>query len=181
MCNCEISNQTFILSTAGSKLHTAILEGFESLHKYIHSGDLEELDDLVPHEDFTDYTAEDFIADHAEATVGDEEDIQADPNHVEFEEEEEAEPRAKRFRGEFDSYDNESNDYDSRYSAPGIPSLLNLHLPPPRPGSKDDESSKSPTLNTPWEGNHNNNNSKQSGKDRREGRRGSRWSSTSRR
>lgn len=172
------------------------MEGFESFNKYIHSGDLEELDDFVPYEDFTDYTAEDFIEDHATATIGDEEDSLEDPETVEIDDGEDSEPSSKRFRGDFDSFDQEgSNDYDSRYggNAPGIPSLLNLHLAPPRHGQAEKKAPEnSPTRESPWEsanynngsfGSNQNANNKPppSNKDRREGRRqSSRWSSTRR-
>lgn len=153
------------------------------MYKYIHSGEIEDLNDVVPYEDFTDYTAEDFIQDHAIVTDGDEKDKLADPTQSEYDEDEDdVEPRSKRFRGDYDSYDEGSNDYDSRYNnnAPGIPSLLNLNLAPPRHG-QDVESAKSPTAVASWEAS-NQNNKPAGNKDRREGRqRGSRWSSSSRR
>lgn len=177
--------KSFLRFTAGSKLHRAILEGFDSLYKFIHSGMIEELADVIPFEDNADYTAEDFVQDHATLTEGDEEDLLADPNQEEVEEEEDAEPRVKRSRSDFDSYDNDgSNDYDARF-APGIPSLLNLNLAPPRHGQEDEKASaKSPNAGAPWEGSnfHSANNKPSSNADRREGRRreGSRWSSSRR-
>lgn len=170
------ANDVHFRPTAGSRLHQSILEGFESLYKYIHSGEIEELNDVIPHEDFTDYTAEDFIQDHAIVTDGDEKDKLADPAQNDLDDEEEdAEPRSKRFRGDYDSYDEGSN--DSRYNnnnAPGIPSLLNLNLARPRHG-QESESSKSPTAVTPWEASNQNSKSSGNHKDRREGRRSSRW------
>lgn len=162
------------------------------MYKYIHSGEIEELADVIPYEDFTDYTAEDFIQDHAIVTVGDEEDMAFDLNQIEMDEDDN-EPSTKRFRNDFDSFDNEgSNDYDMRYgnNAPEIPSLLNLNLEPPQRGQEDKNVSenRSPTLVSPWEtlnyngSNQNaNNNLAPAKKDRREGRRqGSRWSSSRR-
>lgn len=176
-------NFKLLFFTAGSKLHQAILEGFESLNKYIHSGDLEELADVVPYEDFADYTAEDFIQDHATATIGDEEYQLPDQNQDEEEDDfDDFEPRSKRFRNDYDQYENEgsnqgSNDYDSRYNQPGIPSLLNLNVAPPRHGQKEENvSAKSPTVVSPWE-TSNQNNISGGNKDRRDNRRGSRWSS----
>jgi hypothetical protein len=180
----------------GSKLHGAILEGFDSLHNYIHSGDLEELSDLVPYEDFTDYTAEDFIEDHATKTVGDDDDVPADPNQ-ENDGSEDFEPKSKRLREDFDDYDNEgSNDCDMRYGGegPGIPSLLNLNVGQSRHGQLREKTAEiSPNSNSPWEdsnfnsgafgGNQNANNkpppanNNTDRRDTREGRRGSRWSS----
>lgn len=149
---------------------------------------------MVPYEDFTDYTAEDFIEDHATTTTAEEEEARADPsNYVEDDEDDDdddgSEPRAKRFRGDIDSYDNEgSQDYDARYErdGPGIPSLMNLNLHIPRHGH-DTRSTSEKSPNGPWEssstnqgnggfGNNqnNSNNNKSSGnKDRRT--RGSRW------
>lgn len=155
--------------------------GFETLYKYIHSGDLEELDDVVPYEDHRpDYTAEDFIQDHAVITVGDSEDAKADPFYCPEKEvnDEEGEPTsAKRFKTDFDSYDNdESNDFDVRLgitSEPGIPSLLNLNLEPPRAGQDTKNvSQKSPTA-SPWESSNHSNGALPASKDRRT--RGSRW------
>lgn len=146
----------------------------------------------MPYEDFTDYTAEDFIEDHATVTVGDEEDSIDDPNTVENDDDEDSEPSSKRFRGDIDSFDQEeSNDYDSRYgnNAPGIPSLLNLHLAPPRHGQGDKNVQEiSPTRESVNYNNGSfgtnqsaNNKPPPSGKDRREGRRqSSRWSSSRR-
>lgn len=168
------------------------MEGFDSLHAYIHSGDIEELSDLVAYEDFADYTAEDFIEDHATATVGEDEDGTADVNPQEVEEGDDFEPKSKRFRGDFDAYENDgSNDYDMRYGeGPGIPSLLNLHVGGHlRHGQPREKSAEiSPNSNSPWEdsnfnsgafgGNQSTNNKPPpANKDRREGRRGSRWSS----
>lgn len=185
------------LFTAGSKLHQAILEGFDPLHKYVHSGEIEELEDLIPHEDFSDYTALEFIEDHAVETVGDDEDAvndQDEPNDGD-----DSEPNSKRFRS--DSYDNEgSNDYDARYrdNSPVIPSLLNLNVAPPRRGQEEKNApAKSPT-GGPWETQNFNNNgafgnshnlnkptlaNNQKEQDRRQGRtrQGSRWSSSNRR
>lgn len=166
-----------------------VLEGFDSLHNHIHSGEIEELNEVIPFEDFADYSAEDFIEDHAIETVGDEED--ADPNQRDCDDdEEEFEPNAKRFRGDYDPYDNEeSNDYDSRYG-PEIPSLLNLNVNLPRRGQESKNVSEKSPAGSPWEsanfnnnngnfgGNQNSNNYPQTNNDRREGgRRGSRWSS----
>lgn len=150
----------------------------------------------MPYEDFTDYSAEDFIEDHASATAGDEDDSLEAANTVEVDDGEDSEPSSKRFRGDFDSFEQEeSNDYDSRYSsnAPGIPSLLNLHLAPPRHAQGDKKGpDNSPTHESPWETSNFNNGSfgpnqnvsnkaPPSSKDRREGRRqSSRWSSTRR-
>lgn len=177
--------------SAGSRLHQSVSEGFESLHKYIHSGEIEELADVIPHEDFSDYTALDFIEDHAVETVGDDEEPtndQDDSNDFD-----DNEPNSKRFRA--GSYDEGSNDYDARHddNLPVIPSLLNLNIAPPRRAQEDISiSSKSPTV-APWESsnfngafgnNQNSNNPAQANKDqdRRQGRRqGSRWSSSSRR
>lgn len=187
----------FYLSTAGSKLHQAILEGFDSLHKYIHSGEIEELNDVIPYEDFTDYTAEDFIEDHAIETIGDDEETGIDSNSRGYDDEDDNfEPSSKRFRSDHDSYDNDdSNDYDSRYGrdGPGIPSLLNLNVNPPRRGQELKNVSEKSPLGSPWQssanfnnnnnngdfgGNQSANNKQQPNKDRREGRRGSsRWSS----
>lgn len=164
------------------------------MHNYIHSGEIEELSDVIPFEDFTDYSAEDFIEDHAIETVGDEED--ADPNQRDDEDEDDFEPSSKRFRSDFDSYDNEeSNDYDSRYGreGPGIPSLLNLSVNPPRRGQESKNVTEKPPASSPWEsasfnnnnnngafgGNQSSNNHPHANNDRRdrEGRRGgSRWS-----
>lgn len=172
--------------TAGSKLHQAIIEGFDSLHKYIHSGDLEEISDLVPYEDFEDYTAEDFIEDHATLTVGDEEDAKADPYYEEEDHNNDydQEPSAKRFRGDFDPYENDgSNDADSRYG-PGIPSLLNLNVENPRYGRDGKNAAqKSPTVwensssnnNGAFGNNQNNSNNKPSGNNKDRRARGSRW------
>lgn len=159
------------------------------MYKYIHSGEIEELADVVPYEDFTDYTAEDFIQDHAIVTVGDDEDIPADLNQNDIDDGDDGEPNVKRFRNEYDSLDNEgSNDYD-RYgnNSPGIPSLLNLNIHPPRRGVQEDTSEKSPTLISPWESSNYNNGSNQNSnkaaptnKDRRGRQGGSRWSSSRR-
>jgi hypothetical protein len=155
------------------------------LYKYLHSGDLEELADVIPHEDFDDYTAEDFIEDHATATVGDDDD--EDSNRNESNDGDDHEPNAKRFRSDFDSYDQDaSNDYDSRYNnnnnAPGIPSLLRVNTRNGQDGKDIPE--KSPSAVSPWENNNFNNgsnqnqnsNRQQNNNDRRETRRGSRWS-----
>lgn len=165
------------------------MKGFDSLHDYIHSGDIEELSDLVPHEDFTYYTAEDFIEDHATVTVGDEEDAPADSNQ-EHEDGEDLEPRSKRFRSDFDAYENEgSNDYDMRYGDPGIPSLLNINVRQGQGQGRERPAEISPNSNSPWDdsnfnsggfgGNQNQHNKPPPiNKDRqRESRRGSRWSS----
>lgn len=152
--------------------------GFETLYKYIHSGDLDELDDVVPYEEFEDYTAEDFIQDHAVTTVGDSDDAKADPYYCLEKDvnDEEGEPVAKRFKTDFDSNDNEeSHDFDVRLgmSEPGIPSLLNLNLEPPRPGQeKKNASQKSPTA-SPWESTNYSNGALPASKDRRT--RSSRW------
>jgi hypothetical protein len=157
----------FTCPTAGSRLHKAILEGFESLHKYIHSGDLPELDDVIPHEDFADYTAEDFVGDHVNPHADEDE---AD---VEREDGDDFEPRSKRFRGEHDDYSNEgSNDYDSRYGDNSdIPSLLNINVGSLRQGQKPSE--HSPNSNSPWEDTNFNSGASKAApaaRDRREGR-----------
>lgn len=151
--------------------------GFDTLYKYIHSGDLDELADVIPYEDFEDYTAEDFVQDHAVITLGDSEDAKLDPYYCPEKEvnDEEAEPVAKRFKTDFDSYDNdEGNDVDAKLgiSEPGIPSLLNLNLEPPRTGQeKKNSSQKSPTSSV-WEPSNYSNGAPAS-KDRRT--RSSRW------
>lgn len=120
-------------------------------------------------------------------TVGDDDDASADPNYQEYDDDEDDEPNAKRYRSDFDAYDNDgsgSNDYDSRYgSGPGIPSLLNLNVEAPRHGH-DSKNIPQKSPNGPWDNNHTNgafgsiqntNNKPQANRDRREGRRGSRW------
>lgn len=191
----EIFLNRSLFFTAGSKLHQSILEGFDSLHKYVHSGEIEELDDLIPHEDFSDYTAIEFIEDHAVETVGDEEN--EDKEQDESNDGDDNEPNSKRFRS--DSYDNEaSNDYEPRYrdDSPVIPSLLNLNVAPPRHGLQDKNPKANSPTNIPWESNNFNNNGSFGGnnnssnsslankdQDRRQGRarQGSRWSSNNRR
>lgn len=173
------------LFSAGSKLQQAIMEGFDSLYKFIHSGEVEELADVVPFEDFTDYTAEDFIQDHATVTVGEDDTTQNE------DESEDVEPSAKRMKNDLEFSENEvNNDYDMRYgsNAPGIPSLLNLNLQPPRRIEEDKNSAEeSPAWETsnyngPFGPNQNSNNNSASNKDRRDGRQRpmSRWSSSRR-
>ena len=161
------------------------------MHKYIHSGEIEELADVIPYEDFIDYTAEDFIQDHATVTA--DEDNVPDQNQNEYDDGDDSEPSSKRLKNDYDSFENDgSNDYDMRYG-PGIPSLLNLNLQPPRRGQEDKNvPEKSPVNISPWDssnfnngsfGSNQNSNNKgePSNKDRRESRRqGSRWSSSRR-
>lgn len=143
------------------------------------------MNDVIPFEDFADYAAEDFIEDHAIETVGDEEEeSDVEPkNHEYDDDQDDFEPSSKRFKSEYDAYDNDGSN-DSRYG-PGIPSLLNLNVNPPRRGQ---ESKNVPMRSpgSPWEpanlnnnnGGSQNSNKPQANNDRREGRRGSsRWSS----
>ncbi|CAO1406011.1 unnamed protein product [Diamesa serratosioi] len=97
-----------------SKLSEAILNGSEALYIYIHSGEIEELADLIPHEDFSDYTIEDFIAENAKLTIGEEEDgggvIQIlDDEDEESDGDEDVEPSAKRFRREENNHRSDEN------------------------------------------------------------------------
>lgn len=148
------------------------MEGFESLHEYIHSGELEDLADVIPHEEPADYSAIDFVQDHAIPTVGNEEDRETDIVQQENLDDD-IEQSSKRFKNDYDSFDNNrNNEFETQSAnAPGIPSLLNLNLPPPRQNQEDQNDS-------------NQNASKKSialSKDRRESRRqGSRWSSSRR-
>lgn len=55
-----------MLITAGSKLEAAIAEGPEALQKFINSGEIEELQDVLPHDDEHDYLNDAYLDDDSE-------------------------------------------------------------------------------------------------------------------
>lgn len=129
---------------------------------------------MLPYEDFGDYTAEDFVEDHAVATVGEtEEDPYYCPEEVP---DEESEPAAKRFKPDNEYFENDgSNDFDPRFGSgdPGIPSLLNLNVEPPRSRQEQKNLQQKSPIPSPWESSNPNNGAAPAGKDRRT--RSSRW------
>lgn len=116
-----------------------IREGSESLHNYIHSGEIEELIEVLPYEDYSEYTLEDYINDHANANGSNEDGDNQDDD------ENSNEPDPKRFRGDSDNFSVNDDSRDKNYPANnfnnfqnsnsgGIPSLLNLNIEPPKMG-----------------------------------------------
>lgn len=135
---------------------------------------MEDFDDVIPYLDSEEYSAVDFVQDHAIVTVGDSED---DPFYCPDEiHDDENEPSTKRFKTENEGFDDDrSNDFDVRLETSDscIPSLLNLNVEPPLSGKdKKNLTQKSPTT-SPWESTNQSNGATSVSKDRRT--RGSRW------
>ena len=141
------------------------MDGNEALYNYLNSGDIEEMNDPSSYDDNSNGNSNQDSATSFGNDRLDSDDF---------------EPQAKRFRTEdFENYDRENSN-----SGGGIPSLLNINVPPPNASSS---SQKSPTV---WENNsgfnnnsnngafNNNANNQKPTQRTREGRRqGSRWSS----
>lgn len=142
------------------KIVKAIMEGPEALHRYLKSGEIEELNSNF----------DNFSNDNATYDGNDEESEQ---------------PQSKRFRGsneDFDSYDNSNsnemaalrysnqNSQQSNSSGGNIPSLLNINIPPPINSESQNNGSSSNGTNA-------SNNQKPATRSREGRRTGSRWSS----
>ncbi len=136
--------------SAGSKLAQVIREGSESLHEYLHSGEIEELVDVLPYEDYSDYTLEDYINDNANMNGNEE-----DGDNNDDDDENSMEPDPKRFRGDSDNFSMNDDSRDNMYNfsqsnsfqnqkgnsnSGGIPSLLNLNIEPPKMGNNGSNS-----------------------------------------
>jgi hypothetical protein len=143
------------------------MDGNEALYNYLNSGDIEEMNAPSSYDDNSNGNSNQGSA---TSFGNDRQDM------------DDFEPQTKRFRTEdFDSnYDNENS------NSSGIPSLLNINVPPPKNANFPDQpAQKSPTVwdnNTGFNSNNgafnNNANNQKPTQRTREGRRqGSRWSS----
>jgi polyadenylation factor subunit 2 len=154
----------------GTRLFKAIMDGNEALYNYLNSGDIEEMNESSSYDDNSNGNSN---QDSATSFGNDRHDG------------DDFEPQAKRFRTEdFDNnYDNENSN-----SGGGIPSLLNINVPPPANANFPDQTAqKSPTVwdnNSGFNNNSNNgafnsnaNNQKPTQRTREGRRQGSRWSS----
>lgn len=100
------------LLSAGTKLEKVILQGSGSLLNYLYSGDIPDLEEVLPYEDNTDYTFEDYIDDNG-VVVTEEDEFNESDDHDSLE------PDAKKFRGDnddsslIDGHSNDSRDWDS--------------------------------------------------------------------
>ena len=146
------------------------MDGNEALHNYLNSGEIEEMNESSSYDDNSNGNSNQDSA----ASFGNERQDGDD-----------FEPQAKRFRTEdFDNnFDNENSN-----SGGGIPSLLNINVPPPANANFPDQTAqKSPTVwdnNSGFNNNSNNgafnnsaNNQKPTQRTREGRRQGSRWSS----